>query len=147
MRTKFSAAGRLFATAPLAQPTFVDPGFGGIPAALDSRMVITAPDPGANRAFQSVFQARFGAPGPYAAYGYQAMRLLLRAIDRSTHGGRSQARRSRVPRALLSMSESGGVLGPFSVRSDGATTLSRYAVYLVRGGELSLWYTASAPGN
>jgi branched-chain amino acid transport system substrate-binding protein len=107
-------------------------------------VLITAPDPGGNRAFQSAFQARFGAPGPYAAYGYEAMRMMLRAIARATHGGRSAARRSRVLGELLSMHESGGVLSPFSVRGDGVTTLSRYAVYLVRGGQLALWYTASA---
>jgi branched-chain amino acid transport system substrate-binding protein len=138
---------RLFATAALAQPGFIDPDRGGIPASLDSRVVITSPDPGGNRAFADAFEARFGAPGPYAAYGYEAMRLMLLAIARATHDGRSAARRSKVLSALLSLDESGGVLGRFSVHRSGATTLSRYAVYLVSGGTLKLWYTASARGN
>jgi branched-chain amino acid transport system substrate-binding protein len=138
---------RLFATGPLAQPDFVDPGAGGIPATLDARLVITAPDPGANPAFTATFEASFGYPGPFAAYGYEAMRLMLRAITLATHGGSLQARRSKVVDTLFSLRERGGVLGDFRVDRDGDTTLSRYAVYVVRRGSLALWYTASASVN
>lgn len=137
---------RLFATDDLAQPAFTDAAQGGIPVALDPRVVITAPDPGADRAFAAAFGARFGPPGPYGAFGYEAMRLMLRAIAKATRDGRKQARRSKVLSALFSLEEHGGVLGAFSVRHDGATTLSRYAVYAVSGGSLQLWYTASAHG-
>jgi len=137
---------RLFATDDLAQPAFTNAADGGIPAALDPRVVITAPAAGADRSFDAAFSARFGAPGPYGAYGYEAMRLLLRAIARATRDGTTPARRSKVLSALFSLRESGGVLGAFSVRHDGATTLSRYAVYAVGSGSLQLWYTASAHG-
>jgi hypothetical protein len=72
------------------------------------------------------------------------MRILLRAIAKATHDGRSAARRSRVLDELFHLRETAGALGAFSVARDGATTLMRYTIYLVRGGVLVPWYTASA---
>jgi branched-chain amino acid transport system substrate-binding protein len=134
---------QIFATASLAQPSFVDPIEGGIPATLDARVLITAPSTGTGRddgGFAAAYSQRFGSPGPYAAYGYEAMRLLLSAIDDATAEGHDQARRSSVLKAVFASRISASPLGPFNVQADGATTLRAYSIYQISAsGQLQPW--------
>ena len=133
---------KLFGTSALAQPSFIDSGRGGIPAALDARLFITAPAPRAAAAagFDAAFARRYGPPDPYAVYGYEAMRVVLGAIARATGGGRHSARRSAVLSDVLGHTVSGGPLGDYSVTREGVTTLRSYAIFTVDAGALVLWY-------
>lgn len=137
---------RIFAISALAQSSFTDPREGGIPLDLDQRVLITAPAWGAGpgaAAFAQAYGRRFGSPGPFAAYGYESMRLLLSAISRATHGGRDAAERSRVLKALLASRVGDGALGGFAVAPDGSTSLHQIAVYRLADGQLSLWTSMS----
>lgn len=135
---------KLFGTSALAQPSFTGSDHGGIPPALDPRVFITAPAvrPALAARFDAQFSARFGAPGPYAAYGYEAMRLVLAAIARATDQGKNTARRSRVLAETMGSAVAGGPLGSFAVHDDGTTTLRSYGVFSVEGGSLVLWYVS-----
>jgi branched-chain amino acid transport system substrate-binding protein len=136
LATQLAAAlpgARIFATGALAQTSFTDPRRGGIPLALDPRVVVSAPAPGnqsASTAFTAAYGSQFGFAGPYAVYGYEAMKLLLSAIATATGGGRHTAARSQVLAALLASHMRSGPLGAFHVHSNGATTLNSYAIYL-----------------
>jgi branched-chain amino acid transport system substrate-binding protein len=137
---------RLFATAALATSTFANPLQGGIPLALDGRLLITAPAPdpaGPARALAAAFEHQYalmyGQPEPVAIYGYEAMSLLLGAISRATRHGRLQPERSRVISALLGTRGRRSVLGNYSVQADGDTTLETYGVYRIVDGQLRLW--------
>lgn len=133
---------RLFGTATLAQPSFTDAGRGGIPPALDSRVIITAPAARTVLAdsFDTAYARRYGPADPYAAYGYEAMRMVLAGISRATDGGRHDARRTQVLSAVLGHTMSGGPLGSFKVGGTGVTSLRAYGVFTVDAGSLVLWY-------
>ena len=87
-------AAKLFATAGLAEPAYVDPG-----AAAGSRRRRRAADDhraDARRrapirrpdaAFLAAYARRFGGWQPDAIYGYEAMSLMLDAISRATEHG------------------------------------------------------------
>lgn len=139
---------RLFATCLLRQPSYTRPARGGIPAALESRVLMTGPVAGlgtAAHAFATAYGARFGDPDPDAAYGYEAMRILLAAIRRSTDQGRAPVRRSQVLAALFGTRVHDSAVGPFVVTRRGSTTLSHYGVYRLTPAGPRLWYTAD-PG-
>lgn len=133
---------KLFGTSALAQSSFTDPTHGGVPPGLDSRVFITAPAArsGLAAGFDAAFAARFGAPGAYAVYGYEAMRVLLEAIARATDNGKHTARRSAVLDHILGKTTAGGPLGSFAVKPDGTTTLHTYGVFALSGGSPVLWY-------
>lgn len=133
---------KLLASSALAQPSFTQASQGGIPTALDGRVYLTAPVPrGAGAAnFDAAFARHYGRPDPYAAYGYEAMRMVLAAIARSSDGGRDTVRRSEVLGDVLGHSFSGGPLGAYSVTHAGVTSLRTYGVFTVDAGELVLWF-------
>jgi branched-chain amino acid transport system substrate-binding protein len=134
---------RIYGVAGLAESTFTDDAQGGIPPELDPRMTITVATldpslyPTAGRAFFGTYARRYGVPQPYAIFGYEAMSLLLRAIDRATDHGRKPARRSKVVAALFSTHDRHSVLGRYSITHSGDTTLRRYGVYRVLNGALT----------
>lgn len=135
---------KLFGTAALAQPSFTDPQHGGLGPGLDPRVFITAPAvrPALATTFDAQFTSRFGTPGPYAAYGYEAMRVVLNAISAATDGGRKSARRSSVVSRVLDTTVTGGPLGRFVIQAGGTTTLHSYGVFSLEGGDPVLWYVA-----
>jgi branched-chain amino acid transport system substrate-binding protein len=133
---------QIFGSAGLAESTYTDPSEGGIPVSLDSRVLITvaalgpAAYPATSRAFFADYGARAGLLEPYAIYGYEAMSLMLSSISRATDRGRETARRSEVREALFSTHDRHSVLGTYSIDHNGDTTLRRYGVYRIVGGEL-----------
>ncbi len=133
---------RIFGSAGLAESTFTDPSEGGIPLALDSRVLITVATldatayPSASRAFFTDYGARAGLLEPYAIYGYEAMSLMLNAIGSATDHGRAPARRSKVRSEIFATHDRHSVLGTYSIDRNGDTTLRRYGVYRIVGGEL-----------
>jgi branched-chain amino acid transport system substrate-binding protein len=134
-------AAHIFAMAGLAEPTFTDPSQGGIPADLEPRVLITVPTldasqyPAAARAVLGIYAQRYGVP--YAIFGFEAMSLLLNALDRATDHGHRTARRSKVVSALFAARNRHSVLGTYSITHMGDTTLRRYGVYRVLNGTLT----------
>jgi branched-chain amino acid transport system substrate-binding protein len=89
--------------------------------------------PEAGQDFAAAFEDEYGRePGPYAAYGYEAMALVLDAIERA--GGEAEDRQA-VRDELFATAERESVLGTYSVTPIGNTTLDRLAGYRVEDGE------------
>jgi branched-chain amino acid transport system substrate-binding protein len=70
-------------------------------------------------------------PDPYAAYGYEAMALVLDLIDRA---GDEAEDRTAIVDELFATTERDSVLGTYSIDELGNTTLDRIAGYRVRDG-------------
>ncbi len=134
----------IFGSAGLAETTYTDPAQGGLPLALDSRVLLSAPAPADNvatRRFLAAYARRFGTPEPAAVFGYAAATLLLSAVDRATGGGTRAAVRANVVAALFTTRDRPSVLGSYSIDRDGDTTLDRYVIYKVLDGRLEPWET------
>jgi branched-chain amino acid transport system substrate-binding protein len=137
---------KIFGSAGMAESTYA----GGIPPALDPRVTITvatldpAAYPAAARAFYNAYAQEYGAPQPYAIYGYEAMSLLLSAISRATDHGTAAARRSSVVKALFDTRNRHSVLGTYSISHDGDISIRRYGAYRVTGGRLAFWKAIDA---
>ncbi len=142
---------RFFATAGVAESSYTEPAEGGIPIALDPRVLVTVATPGphedppAGRSFLQDYTAAYGPPQPYAIFGYEAMSLMLNAISRATKGGTRAALRSHVRAAIFSTRERRSVLGTYSIDAEGDTTLRRYGVYRVVAGRLAFWRMLASP--
>jgi len=124
----------------ICESGFVDPKEGGIPDSVASRFkctVATLPadkyPPDAQK-FYEAFKSKYGVknPDPYTIYGYEAMRLAVDAIERSKTGERAD-----VLKALFDTKDRQSVLGTYSIDENGDTSLSDYALYTVKDGELT----------
>jgi branched-chain amino acid transport system substrate-binding protein len=86
--------------------------------------------PPAGRDFAADFRRQFGrAPGRYAAYGYEAMAVILDSIDRAS----DPADRTAVTDAFFATSDRQSVLGTYSIDELGETTLTRMTGYELGG--------------
>jgi branched-chain amino acid transport system substrate-binding protein len=138
-------AARIFGSTGVAESTYTDPTQGGIPSALDGRVLITAPMlaarsyPSSGRAFLSAYARRFGPPEPSAIFGYEAMSLMLNAIARATDDGAKAPQRSKVAAAVLGTRDHRSVLGTYSINRNGDTSIRSYGAYRVAAGQLSFW--------
>jgi branched-chain amino acid transport system substrate-binding protein len=141
---------KIFGSAGLAESTYTDPAQGGIPASIDSRVVLTAPTlaaslyPASASAFVAAYQRRYGAVEPDSIFGYEAMSLVLSAIEGATDHGTKPAKRSAVRSSLFATHDRHSVLGIYSVDRDGDTTLRRYGVYGIVNGHLTFWQAVAA---
>lgn len=89
--------------------------------------------PAAGREFTRGFSAEYGrAPGRYAAYGYEAMAVILDSIARASDPGD----RPSVVDAFFETADRDSVLGTYSIDELGDTTLERMTGYELRGAEL-----------
>jgi branched-chain amino acid transport system substrate-binding protein len=80
----------------------------------------------------SEYSRAFGAEGgPYALYGYEAMKLVLDAIRSA--GARGNDRQTVIDRVFATKRRN-SVLGRYSVEADGESTLSSYGVDRVSDG-------------
>jgi branched-chain amino acid transport system substrate-binding protein len=135
----------IFATAGLAESSFVNPAGGGVPYSVDSRLLVTAAagDPKADfpqaNTFWERYRSHYGHGQLVAIDGYEAMDLMLASIRRATDGGKKQAERVKVVKALFSTRRRRSPLGIYSIRRNGDTTLNRYGVYRVERGQLHFW--------
>ncbi|HYX78569.1 MAG TPA: ABC transporter substrate-binding protein [Solirubrobacterales bacterium] len=78
------------------------------------------------------FAARYGRrPGRYAAYGYEAMAVILDSIRRAGDSGDD---RDAVVRSFFDTTDRHSVLGRYSIDEVGNTTLNRLTGYRVRDG-------------
>jgi branched-chain amino acid transport system substrate-binding protein len=83
-------------------------------------------------AFTSAWAIRYGnppPPGPWGAYGYEAMRLTLRTI--AALGPRGD-QRSRLLRALFAATPQNTLLGSYSFDPSGDSTVRAYGLWAVR---------------
>jgi branched-chain amino acid transport system substrate-binding protein len=134
---------KIFGSAGLAESTFADPAQGGIPLSVDPRVVITSPTLGLNeyppsaRAFNTAYERRFGPAEPDAILGYEAMSLMLSAIERATDKGTKAAARSAVRGAIFDTRDRHSVLGTYSIDANGDTSLRRYGVWGIVQGQLT----------
>jgi branched-chain amino acid transport system substrate-binding protein len=141
---------QIFATAGLAEPSFTDHSLGGIPAKLDSRVLVTAAagdEHGRNplrAAFVKAYTSRFGPPLPVAVDGYEAMRVLLGAVRSATHSGRENVERVKVVQALHATRHHASPLGTYSIKPDGDTSIDGYGVYRIVHGALRYWRWVTA---
>jgi ABC-type branched-subunit amino acid transport system substrate-binding protein len=136
---------KLFGTSAVALPGFADPVLGGIPLALDSRLLLTLPPvgpdavPAAGRSVLGAYARRYGDPSPWSLYGYEAMSLMLAAIAKTTEHGEDPARRSKIVQALLRTRDHTGAIGTYSIARDGDTSMRGYGVYRIVDGQLRYW--------
>jgi branched-chain amino acid transport system substrate-binding protein len=132
---------RIFATGGLAESTYAS----AIPAGLDARIIITAPVLGASaypssgQQLLADYTARYGPPEPDAILGYEAMSLMLDAIDRATGHGRHAARRAAVVRAIFKTRDRRTALGTYSIDRNGDTTIRTYGVWTILHGRLHFY--------
>jgi branched-chain amino acid transport system substrate-binding protein len=138
---------KLFGPDGVAESGFADPGEGGIPANVASRTLVTvatlSPDqyPPEGRKFFEDFEAEYGEdnPDPYAIYGYEAMRLVMDALQRAGSNDKQA-----VIDALFQTKGRQSVLGTYDIDKNGDTTLTDYGVYNIEGGELGFDRTIKA---
>jgi branched-chain amino acid transport system substrate-binding protein len=87
--------------------------------------------PPAGQEFVDRFRAEYGRePGRYAAYGYEALAVVLNAIERA---GSGDTDREAVIDAFLDTSDRESVLGSYSIDAVGDTTLDRLMGYRAKG--------------
>jgi branched-chain amino acid transport system substrate-binding protein len=88
--------------------------------------------PSSGQRFLRAFDERYGRdPGPYAAYGYEAMAVVLDSIRRA---GDSGDQRDSVVSAFFDTQDRHSILGTYSLDDVGDTTLNRLAGYTVIAG-------------
>ena len=88
--------------------------------------------PSRGQEFAGAFRAEYGrAPGRYAAYGYEAMAVILDSIDRAS----DPEDRGSVIDAFFATSDRASVLGTYSIDAVGNTTLDRMTGYELGRGE------------
>jgi branched-chain amino acid transport system substrate-binding protein len=136
---------RILASSQLADSAFTEPGHGGIPLALDPRVLVVSPArpaaayPRSGQAFLARYARLYGEPPPQAIFGYCAMSLMLSAISRATEDGRLAAERSKIVQALFGIRAWPSLLGELSVGRDGDSSLTRLGVYRILAGRLAFW--------
>jgi branched-chain amino acid transport system substrate-binding protein len=90
--------------------------------------------PAKGQKFFKDFEAAYGKakPEPYAIYGYEAMDVVLDAIERA---GPKANDRQAVIDAFFATKDKEGVVGTYDIDKDGDTTANQFGRYLVKGGE------------
>lgn len=85
--------------------------------------------PASGRAFFRRLRAEYGseANDPYAAHGYEAMSLVLDAIERAGKAGTVD--RAGVVKALFATKNRKSIMGTYSIDKNGDTTLSHHAMF------------------
>jgi branched-chain amino acid transport system substrate-binding protein len=87
--------------------------------------------PPAGREFTTAFEERYGRrAGRYAAYGYEAMAVILDSIERAS----DPTDREAVVDAFFETADRDSVLGRYSIDEVGDTTLERLSGYRIERG-------------
>jgi branched-chain amino acid transport system substrate-binding protein len=141
------AAGRPFMGTDALLPS-VD-GLRGVDVVNEAYLTSAAQDPSqlppSGQDFVERFRREHGRqPGRYAAYGYEAMAVVLDSIERAGEGG---ADRTEVTDAFLATTDRESVLGTYSIESTGETTLDRMSGYRVDRGRAMPVSELRAPGR
>jgi len=89
----------------------------------------------AGKQFLTAYEAKYGKlTEPYAIYGYEAMNVLLKAIEDVCASGGDPTDRAAVTKAVFAVKDFDGVLGKWSFDENGDTTLTSMTIYQVQGG-------------
>jgi branched-chain amino acid transport system substrate-binding protein len=113
----------------------------------DSQLYCTAPgsSPTAPPAavFILAYKALYGnsPPDPYAAYGYEAMKLGLDAIESLGSNGNIKA---DVVKALFAVRNRPSPIGTYSFNRDGDISLDSYGLYRFKRGTPTFWLSIPA---
>ena len=142
---------KLYGPDGVAESGFADPGEGGIPDEVASRVKLTvatlSPDqyPPDGKKFFADFETKYGEsnPDPYAIYGYEAMKLLLDTCEKL---GDKCSDRDAMIAGLFDTKGRESVLGTYDIDENGDTTLTDYGVYTIEDGELAFDETIKAAG-
>jgi branched-chain amino acid transport system substrate-binding protein len=129
---------RLFGPDALADSSFASKLTAGAASQTSlTSVALTGPGiPARAKSFVRAYRKRYGsAPEPYAIYGYEAMKAVLRAIKNT---GNRANRRDAVLRSFFALRGRNSVLGRYSISPEGDTSLDRYAVQGIRGGRLTV---------
>jgi branched-chain amino acid transport system substrate-binding protein len=113
---------------------FSDPNANG-PVANGAYISVAGQPPSALTGAGATFVQRFGkqigtTPNPYAAYGAQAMLVMLQAV--ATGGGD----RAKTTKALFGLHITNGILGNFTINAEGDTDLEPITIYKQQGKNL-----------
>jgi len=104
-----------------------------------------APDRLPDRQFATLFEERFDRePGPYAAYGYEAMAFALQAIGAANTN--SDQFRTEVRDGVIGGERRESILGPYSITDAGDSTVCMVQRYLVSGEQLQPLDAPCPPG-
>jgi branched-chain amino acid transport system substrate-binding protein len=134
----------LLGTSAMADEAFTSHvGAAGANTYLTTPVLSTALYPARAQRVLSDYRRDFGsAGGPYALYGYEAMSVVLDVIrSAGAHGNDRQV----VIDRFFSTRNRDSVIGRYSIRPDGETTLSRYGVDRVVGGRPSFYRALTVP--
>jgi branched-chain amino acid transport system substrate-binding protein len=105
---------------------------------IGSPILVRSLYPPSARAVLAEYEKHFGAPAePYALYGYEAMSAVLASIRAA---GTSGDDRQAVIDSFFAIRNRRSVLGTYSMRPSGETTLSTYAVDRVANGAPVFWH-------
>ena len=136
----------------VAEPAFTDPKEGGLPPDVAERVTVTAVGlapkdyPPAGQKFFKDYEAAYGAgdPGQYAIFGFEAMSLILDAIERAGDQGTDRA---AVLEQIMSTKDRESVIGTYSIDENGDTSLTNYGVYGIADGSLEYIEAVEAPSS
>jgi branched-chain amino acid transport system substrate-binding protein len=133
----------------LGSDALLDPAFLRVAGQVADRLRLTSPflDPSLlppeGQRFLRAYRGRFGQPAnPAAAYGYEAIALLLDAIRRAGDDGDD---RGAVLNQVLSTRNRHSVLGTYSIDGNGDTTLDAVSGYRIADGLPVFPVTLHAP--
>jgi branched-chain amino acid transport system substrate-binding protein len=118
----------------------------GAGTASESQYVSVAGQPNENlgptgKKFVTDFSKQIGGqnPDPYSAYAAQAAQVLLTAIEKS------DGTRKSVAENLLNTKVTDGILGSFTINSDGDTNSNPVTIYQIKGGKQTTVKTIVPP--
>jgi len=125
----------------VGESAFFDPKEGGLPPKIAKRVLITIPGvapeeyPPAGQKFLADYKAEYGDEDPdrYAVYGYEAISLILDAIQRA---GAKGGDRAAVVEQIFATKDREGVVGTYGIDKNGDITLTPYGAYRIKDGEL-----------
>lgn len=111
----------------------LEPGVGEAPGTLATSAALDPSQlPPAGEGFAAAFESEYGRPpGRYAAYGYEAMAVILAALEAADDA----TDRLAVADAIIGLERPDSILGPYEITPRGETTLDRMTGYeFQRGG-------------
>jgi branched-chain amino acid transport system substrate-binding protein len=92
--------------------------------------------PAAGQQYLKDYAAEYGETNePYAVYGYEAISVVINAIEKVCAAGGDPSSRTAVREAAMATKDFNGVLGMWSFDANGDTTLTDMTGYQAKGGK------------
>ena len=142
---------KLYGPDGVAETTFTDPKEGGIPENIAARTKVTvatlSPDeypPEGQKFFEDYEKAYGEDPEPYAIYGYEAMSVILDALQRA--GDKANDRQAVIDQFFQTKGRK-SVLGTYDIDQNGDVSLTDYGAYSIENGELTFDETIKAQAS